>query len=135
MVVDLQELPLYVAQSNVISSLNVKIQLDLEKWWLNQDRTFSFYSIDFGSKWSRAGFALYHKFLMTLVSLNIHPEVWSCVTFSHPILENRKEAMMGGRDRWYRPTVTGIFKEEATGQLHTPAPCWPESNNKRCWKV
>lgn len=97
MVVDLQELPLYVAQSNVISSLSVKIQLDLEKWWLNQDRTFSFYSIDFGSKWSRAGFALYHKFLMTLVSLNIHPEVWSCVTFSHPILENRKEAMMGGR--------------------------------------
>lgn len=51
-------------------------------------------------------YALYHKFLMTLVSLNIHPEVWSCVTFSHLILENRKEAMMGGRNRWYRPTVT-----------------------------
>lgn len=31
MVVDLQELPLYVAQSDVISSLSVKIQLDLEK--------------------------------------------------------------------------------------------------------
>lgn len=58
MVVDLQELPLYVAQSNVISSLSLKIKFDLEKLymvrlglqWLNQDRTFSFYSIDFGSK-------------------------------------------------------------------------------------
>lgn len=58
MVVDLQELPLQVAQSNVISSLSMKIKFDLEKLymvilglqWLNQDRTFSFYSTDFGSK-------------------------------------------------------------------------------------
>ena len=40
---DLKKLQLYVAQSNIISSHSVKIELDLEKWYMVR--------ISFCSKW------------------------------------------------------------------------------------